>query len=41
MEDAHPSHLFASRMRVLAAAALFSSGGAAIKAISLNAWQVA
>jgi len=26
---------------VLAAAALFSSGGAAIKAISLNAWQVA
>jgi len=29
------------RLRVLAAAALFSSGGAAIKAISLNAWQVA
>ena len=30
-----------SRLRVLAAAALFSSGGAAIKAVSLNAWQVA
>ena len=30
-----------SRLRVLAAAALFSSGGAAIKAASLNAWQVA
>lgn len=40
MEDTS-SHLFASRMRVLAAAALFSSGGAAIKAVSLNAWQVA
>jgi drug/metabolite transporter (DMT)-like permease len=32
---------FGSRLRVLAAAALFSSGGAAIKAVSLNAWQVA
>lgn len=32
---------FNSRLRVLAAAALFSSGGAAIKAASLNAWQVA
>jgi len=32
---------FGPRLRVLAAAALFSSGGAAIKAISLNAWQVA
>lgn len=32
---------FSSRLRVLAAAALFSSGGAAIKAASLNAWQVA
>jgi drug/metabolite transporter (DMT)-like permease len=30
-----------SRLRVLAAAALFSSGGAAIKAASLTAWQVA
>ncbi|HEX3126947.1 MAG TPA: DMT family transporter [Thermoanaerobaculia bacterium] len=35
-----PRH-FASELRVLAAAALFSSGGAAIKAISLSAWQVA
>lgn len=33
--------LLASRLRVLAAAALFSSGGAVIKSISLNAWQVA
>ena len=30
-----------ARLRVLAAAALFSSGGAAIKAIHLTAWQVA
>jgi DME family drug/metabolite transporter len=30
-----------SRLRVLAAAALFSSGGAAVKSVSLNAWQVA
>ncbi|HET9226277.1 MAG TPA: EamA family transporter [Thermoanaerobaculia bacterium] len=35
------THVLASRLRVLAAAALFSSGGAAIKAASLNAWQVA
>lgn len=41
MDDARSPHLFASRMRVLAAAALFSSGGAAIKAASLTAWQVA
>lgn len=33
--------VLSSRLRVLAAAALFSSGGAAIKAASLNAWQVA
>jgi drug/metabolite transporter, DME family len=39
--DTGSPHLFASRMRVLAAAALFSSGGAAIKAVSLTAWQVA
>lgn len=38
--SASPSNL-GSRLRVLAAAALFSSGGAAIKAVSLNAWQVA
>ncbi len=31
----------AARLRVLAAAALFSSGGAAIKATTLTAWQVA
>ncbi|HSS75187.1 MAG TPA: EamA family transporter [Thermoanaerobaculia bacterium] len=31
----------ASRLRVLAAAALFSSGGAAIKAVHLTGWQVA
>jgi drug/metabolite transporter (DMT)-like permease len=30
-----------SRLRVLAAAALFSSGGAAVKAIHFTAWQVA
>jgi DME family drug/metabolite transporter len=30
-----------SRLRVLAAAALFSTGGAAVKAIHLNGWQVA
>lgn len=41
MDDTRSPHLFASRMRVLAAAALFSSGGAAIKAASLTAWQVA
>src|SRR5215203_4832159 len=39
-ENPTPS-AFGSRLRVLAAAALFSSGGAAIKAASLNAWQVA
>jgi drug/metabolite transporter (DMT)-like permease len=31
----------ASRLRLLAAAALFSSGGAAVKSIQLTAWQVA
>lgn len=36
-----PSSTLGPRLRVLAAAALFSSGGAAIKAVSLNAWQVA
>ncbi|HKV12126.1 MAG TPA: EamA family transporter [Thermoanaerobaculia bacterium] len=36
----HPSPLSA-RLRVLAAAALFSSGGAVIKAISFSGWQVA
>lgn len=40
MNPAPPSP-FSSRLRVLAAAALFSSGGAAIKAVSLGAWQVA
>jgi drug/metabolite transporter, DME family len=30
-----------ARLRVLAAAALFSSGGAAIKSVSLSGWQVA
>lgn len=35
------STLLGSRLRVLAAAALFSSGGAVIKSVSLNAWQVA
>src|SRR3954469_11505477 len=30
-----------SRLKVLAAAALFSSGGAAIKAVHLTGWQVA
>lgn len=30
-----------SRLRVLAAAALFSSGGAAVKAVHLTGWQVA
>lgn len=37
----HPPAPLASRLRVLAAAALFSTGGAAIKAIALNGWQVA
>ena len=40
-ENPATSSAFSSRLRVLAAAALFSSGGAAIKAASLNAWQVA
>ncbi len=40
-DTARSTHLFASRLRVLAAAALFSSGGAAIKAATLTAWQVA
>ncbi|MFL6291422.1 MAG: DMT family transporter [Thermoanaerobaculia bacterium] len=40
-ENPATSSAFGPRLRVLAAAALFSSGGAAIKAISLNAWQVA
>src|SRR6202163_2255891 len=30
-----------ARLKVLAAAALFSSGGAAIKAVHLSGWQVA
>jgi drug/metabolite transporter (DMT)-like permease len=37
----HPPGPLGSRLRVLAAAALFSSGGAAVKAIHLNGWQVA
>lgn len=37
----HSTRHVASELRVLAAAALFSSGGAVIKAVSLNAWQVA
>jgi drug/metabolite transporter (DMT)-like permease len=41
MNGTPPTHPFASRLRVLAAAALFSSGGAAIKAATLTAWQVA
>lgn len=36
----HPTPLSA-RLKVLAAAALFSSGGAVIKAISFSGWQVA
>jgi drug/metabolite transporter (DMT)-like permease len=32
---------FSARLQVLAAAALFSSGGAAIKAVHLGGWQVA
>ncbi|HBY59450.1 MAG TPA: EamA/RhaT family transporter [Solibacterales bacterium] len=35
------SSLLASRLEVLAAAALFSTGGAAIKATSLTGWQTA
>jgi drug/metabolite transporter, DME family len=37
----HPPGPLGSRLRVLAAAALFSTGGAAVKAIHLNGWQVA
>ena len=40
MKTSHPTPL-ASRLEVLAAAALFSSGGAVIKAIHLAGWQVA
>jgi DME family drug/metabolite transporter len=40
MTTISPSPLSA-RLRVLAAAALFSSGGAAIKSVSLTGWQVA
>lgn len=44
MPDRHSPHIpgaLSSRLRVLAAAALFSSGGAAIKSATLTAWQVA
>lgn len=37
----HAPGALGSRLQVLAAAALFSSGGAAIKAVHLTAWQVA
>jgi len=37
----HPPTPLADRLRVLAAAALFSSGGALIKAIHFSGWQVA
>jgi DME family drug/metabolite transporter len=37
----HPPTPLADRLRVLAAAALFSSGGALIKAIHFTGWQVA
>jgi DME family drug/metabolite transporter len=40
MKTSHPTPL-TSRLEVLAAAALFSSGGAVIKAIHLAGWQVA
>lgn len=39
--DPHTPTPLADRLRVLAAAALFSSGGALIKAIHFNGWQVA
>lgn len=39
--SSHAPGALGSRLRVLAAAALFSSGGAAIKAVHLTAWQVA
>ena len=38
---AQPATPLASRLEVLAAAALFSSGGAVIKAVHLTGWQVA
>src|SRR5436305_9524223 len=41
MEKPHPATPLASRLEVLAAAALFSSGGAVIKAVHLVGWQVA
>lgn len=37
----HAPGALGSRLRVLAAAALFSSGGAAVKAAALTGWQVA
>lgn len=39
--EAAPDGLWTSRLLVIAAAALFSTGGAAIKACSLTAWQIA
>ena len=41
MEDVGRSTRLTARMQVLGAALLFSTGGAAIKACSLGAWQVA
>jgi DME family drug/metabolite transporter len=38
---AHAPSALGARLRVLAAAALFSSGGAAVKAVQLTGWQVA
>lgn len=38
---AHAPSALGARLRVLAAAALFSSGGAAVKAVELTGWQVA
>ncbi len=40
-ESAPPSAPLGSRLRLVAAAALFSTGGAAIKATTLAGWQVA
>lgn len=37
----HAPSVLGARLRVLAAAALFSSGGAAVKAVELTGWQVA
>ena len=39
--DVHAPSVLGARLRVLAAAALFSSGGAAVKAVELTGWQVA